>query len=70
MAGFRPGFGRGGMTHSLLVSDSRLGGVSAIGEVAEVGVGEGLSDADGRRDGAGVAGARRGGDAAVIMGPH
>jgi hypothetical protein len=71
VAGFRPGFGRGGMTHSLLVSDSRLGGVSAVGEVAEVGVGEGLSDADGRRDDAGVAGARRGGgDAAAIMGPH
>jgi hypothetical protein len=33
-------------------------------------VGEGLSDADGRSDGAGVAGARRGGDAAAIMVPH
>ena len=69
MAGFRPGFGRGGMTHSLLVSDGRLGGVSAVGEVAEVEVGEGFSEADGRSDGAGVAGARRGGGGAVIMRP-
>jgi hypothetical protein len=52
VAGFRPGFGRGGMTHSLLVSDGRLGGVSAVGEVAEFGVGEGFSEADGRSDGA------------------
>jgi hypothetical protein len=70
VAGFRPGFGRGGMTHSLLVSDGRLGGVSTVGEVAEVGVGEGFSEADGRSNGAGVAGARRGGDVAAIMGPH
>ena len=65
VAGFRPGFGRGGMIHSLLVSDGWLGGVSAVGEVAELGVGEGLSDADGRSDGVG---ARRGVDVAAIMG--
>src|SRR4051812_3628495 len=70
VAGLRPGFGRGGMTHFLLVSDDELGGVSVVGEVAQVGVGEGLSDVDGRSDGAGVAGARRGGDAAAIMVPH
>ena len=69
MAGFRPGFGRGGMTHSLLVSDGRLGDVSTVGEVAEVGVGKGFSAADGRSDGAGVAGARRGGGGAAMMGP-
>jgi hypothetical protein len=66
VAGFRPGFGRGGMIHSLLVSDGGLGGVSAIGEVAQVGVGDGLNGPDGRRDGVGAAGARRGGDVAAI----
>jgi hypothetical protein len=55
------------MTHSLLVSDGGLGGVSAVGEVAEVGVGEGLSDAVGRTDCGGAAGARRGGDVAAIV---
>jgi hypothetical protein len=58
------------MTHALLVSDGGLVGESAVGEVAEVGVGEGFREADGRSNGAGVAGARRGGDVAAIMGPH
>jgi hypothetical protein len=55
------------MTHSLLVSEGAFGGVSAVGDAAAVGVGEGLSGADGRRDGVGAAGARSGGDGAVII---
>lgn len=57
------------MTHSLLVSDGGLGGVSAGGEVAEVGMGEDLSDADGKSDGGGgAAGARTGGEVTAIPG--
>lgn len=67
VAGFRPGFGRGGMIHSLLVREGTFGGVSAAGDVAEVGVGEGLSDTDERRDGVGAAGARGGGDVAAML---
>jgi hypothetical protein len=67
VAGFRPGFGRGGMIHSLLVREGTFGGVSAVGEAAEVGVGEGLNDAEERSDGVGAAGARSGGDVAAIV---
>jgi hypothetical protein len=47
VAGFRPGFGRGGMTHSLLSSDVPVPGLPAGGEAAAIG--EGLSVSDGRR---------------------
>ena len=66
VAGFRPGFGRGGITHSLLVSDGGLDEASAAGEVVEVGVDEGWSDPDGKGDGIGAAGARKGVDIAAI----
>lgn len=58
MAGFRPGLGRGGIIHSLLVNEGAVGGVSAVGDRADVGVGEGRNDPDGRSDGGGAAGAR------------
>lgn len=68
VAGFRPGFGRGGTTHSLLVKDAWQGGVSAIGEAAEVGVIDGLIGAADSRGAAESAGVRVGGEAAVSCG--
>jgi hypothetical protein len=47
VAGFRPGFGRGGMTHSLLSSDVVVLGLPAGGELAAIG--DGLRISDGRR---------------------
>lgn len=47
MAGFRPGFGLGGITHSLLRSDDAVPGLLAGGEAAAIG--EGLMLRDGCR---------------------
>lgn len=44
MAGFRPGFGRGGITHSLLSSDVVMPGLPAGGEAAAIEDGFRVSD--------------------------
>ena len=64
VAGFRPGFGRGGIIHSLVVRDGGLGGVAAAGEV---GVDEGWRVADGKSEGVRAAGASTWEDVVAIM---
>lgn len=63
MAGLRPGLGRGGTIHSLLVR--------VVGDPAEVGAGDdaagrGFMHSDGLRDRAGMLGALLSGDPAVV----
>lgn len=65
MAGFRPGFGRGGMTHSLVVMEVGVIGLGA-GEPAAATAASGLMQMEGWRGWIPVAGAgaRAGGEPA------